>query len=32
MTAFLVITLILLAGPLALIYGADSRRDERNWP
>lgn len=27
-----VIALIFLIGPLALLYGVDSRLDERRWP
>lgn len=34
MTALLVIFLLLVVGPLAVLYGADSRLDEprRRWP
>jgi hypothetical protein len=31
MAFFLIITLVIL-GPLALLYGADSRDDRANWP
>lgn len=33
MTALLVIVFLVVVGPLALLYGADSRLDEpRHWP